>query len=365
MIAYRRPDSIFLALIISLCTLGVIIFSSASSAESFQTLGDPNGLLIKQIIPLLMGFIFSYFLQSLDYQKLLKWSKIILIISFVLLFLPFIPGIGKELLGASRWINIGGFFFQPSEALKTAMIIFLAAWLPGIRNNWQNLSKSFYPFVAILGLASVILMLQSDLGTTIILFIIAVVMYFAAGAPVKHLLWMFLGIIIVVLLMVKIEPYRASRLTTFLNPNQDVQGTGYHINRSLLAIGSGGLFGRGLGKSVQKFNNLPEAAGDSIFAVAAEELGFFAVLGIVALYAALFIRGRRLIAKCSDEGGRLIMIGTITWITAQAFVNIGALTALLPLTGVPLPFISNGGTALIFLLASTGIFLNVTKQLRS
>jgi cell division protein FtsW len=322
-------------------------------------------MLIKQILPLIIGFAILYFAQMIDYRHWIKWSNILLILSILILFLPFVPGIGKELLGAKRWISIGGFFFQPSEVLKIGMIIYLAAWLPKIQNNWRDYKKTLVPFSILIAGCALMLMLQRDLGTTLIIFIIATAMYFIAGAPVKHLLWILVGIILVILLLIKFEPYRAERLTTFLNPQQDSQDSSYHINRSLLAIGSGGWFGRGLGKSIQKFNYLPEAAGDSIFAVAAEELGFIVVLGIVFLYTAIYIRGRKLAKKISDPGGRLIIMGVVIWITAQAFVNIGALTGILPLTGIPLPFISNGGSALIVSLGSIGVLLNVTKQIRS
>ncbi|RJO59305.1 putative lipid II flippase FtsW [Candidatus Parcubacteria bacterium] len=365
MIAFRRPDSIFSALVLGLCILGIIILSSASSVEAFQSLGDPNGYLKKQLLSLLIGIFFVFLIIRVDYHFFCKLSVWIFVLAFILQFIPFIPGVGSELLGAHRWINVGGLFFQPSEFLKFAMLIYLSSWLPKIRNDWQDVRKTLLPFTGILAFAGLILMLQSDLGTTIIIFLTSTIMYFSSGAPKRHLLMLLLGAVVALALMVKLEPYRTSRLTIFLNPDADTQGTGYHINQSLLAIGSGGIFGRGLGKSIQKFNYLPEASGDSIFAIAAEELGFIVVLGIVAMYVAIFIRGRQLARQTTDESGRLIIIGTISWITLQAFINIGALTALLPLTGVPLPFVSNGGTALIISLAAVGVFLNVTKQLRS
>ncbi|MEK7631369.1 MAG: putative lipid II flippase FtsW [Patescibacteria group bacterium] len=362
--AFRRADSVYLSLTFALCTVGIILLASASSVESYQTYGDPNSMLVKQAIALLMGLGAMFILMGYDYHRLQKWSKLLLIFSFVLLLLPLIPGIGTELLGARRWISIGGFFFQPSEAVKLALIVYLAAWFPKIRLDREEAKQTFLPFVAILAFITIALVLQPDLGTAIVIIGTAVVMYFVAGAPAKLFAWIGIGVITGVLLLIQLSPYRAARLTVFLNPEGDAQGTGYHINQSLLAIGSGGLFGRGYGQSLQKYNYLPEAAGDSIFAVAAEELGFFLTVGLIALYVALFWRGVRLARSAADPTGQLIVVGITSWFIIQAFVNIGALTSLLPLTGEPLPFISNGGTSLIFSLAAAGVLLNISKSAR-
>ncbi len=363
-IPLRRADSVFLSLTFALCVVGIIILASASSVESYQTLGNPNGMLVKQLIALLMGLGAMFLLMGADYHRWQKLSKFLLIGSIALLLLPFIPGIGTELLGARRWISIGGFFFQPSEVVKLALIIYLASWLPKIRLDREEAKKSFVPFVGILAFITIALLAQPDLGTALVIIGTAIVMYFVAGAPGKIFAWIGVGMVVGVFLLIQISPYRAARLTVFLNPEGDTQGSGYHINQSLLAIGTGGLFGRGYGQSLQKYNYLPESAGDSIFAVAAEELGFFLTVGLVVLYVALFWRGVHLARAASDPTGRLMTIGITTWFTIQAFVNMGALTSLLPLTGEPLPFISNGGTSLIFSLAAVGILLNVSKSAR-
>ena len=362
--AFRRADSVYLSLTFALCIVGITLLASASSVESYETLGDPNRMLVKQTLALLMGLGAMFVLMGLDYHRLQKWSKILLIISLGLLLLPLVPGIGTELLGAKRWISIGGFFFQPSEVVKLALIIYLATWLPKIRLDREEAKKSFFPFIALLGFITLALIVQPDLGTAIVIVGTAIVQYFAAGAPSKLFAWIGIGVVLGVFLLIQISPYRAARLTVFLNPEADTQGSGYHINQSLLAIGTGGLFGRGYGQSLQKFNYLPEAAGDSIFAVIAEELGFFLTVGLIGLYVALFWRGVQLARRASDPTGRLITVGITIWFTIQAFVNIGALTSLLPLTGEPLPFVSNGGTSLIFSLAAVGVLLNISKSAR-
>jgi len=363
--AFRRVDSVFLSLILALCVAGIIILSSASSVESFQALGDPNAYLLKQAIALLIGLGAMFILMGLDYRRWLRSSKLLLVASLVLLFTPFIPGVGSELLGAKRWIAVGGFFFQPAEVVKLTFILYLAAWLPKIRLDRESGKQSLLPFAGVLGFIVIALLLQPDLGTAIVIVGTSVVMYFVAGAPAKVFAWIGIALVAGVLLLIQIAPYRAARLTVFLNPEGDTQGSGYHINQSLLAIGTGGLFGRGYGHSLQKFNFLPEAAGDSIFAIAAEELGFILTVGLIGLYVAVFWRGVQLSRRAAEPAGKLLILGITVWFTLQAFVNMGALTSLLPLTGEPLPFISNGGTSLVFSLAAVGILLNVSKSLRT
>ncbi len=364
MTALRRPDSVLLALFLTICTFGIIVLSSASSVESFQSLGDPNAMLKKQIIALLIGLLLMVLVMRLNLDKLRKWYLPLLVGSIFLSILPFIPHIGTQLLGAKRWILIGGFFFQPSELVKLALVLFLSTWLIQKQQQFEEPKKALIPLLALLGTICVILIMQPDLGTAIVILGIGMVLYFAAGAPFKHFLWIAMLFVAGLVLIIQIAPYRAARLTVFLNPGKDTQGTAYHINQSLLAIGSGGIFGRGLGHSIQKFNYLPESAGDSIFAIAAEELGFILSLCIIALYVGILWRGVTLARRASDPSTRLLMIGIVSWFTIQAFVNIGALTSLLPLTGEPLPFISNGGSSLVISLVGVGILLNASKTVR-
>jgi len=364
MTTLRRPDSTLLSIVLVLCVFGIIILSSASSVASFQALGDPNGYLKKQIISMIIGLLLMVLIMQFSISWLRKLALPLLIISCILLFLPFIPGLGPELLGARRWITFGGVFFQPSELVKLGLIIFLAAWFSKQPMHDAEPKKVLFPLLGLLGGITLVLIKQPDLGTAIVILAIAVVMYFAAGAPVKHFVWIAGLFVAGLLLIIQLSPYRAARLTVFLNPDRDAQGAAYHINQSLLAIGSGGIFGRGLGHSMQKFNFLPEAEGDSIFAIAAEELGFLFSIGLIALYVGLLWRGMQLARRASDVYVKLVIAGIVSWFTIQAFINIGALTSLLPLTGEPLPFISNGGSSLIISLIAVGILLNYSRTLR-
>lgn len=364
MTTLRRPDSTFLSIILVLCVLGIIILSSASSVASFQALGDPNGYLKKQIISLIIGLLLMVLIMQFNIAWLRKLAFPLLVFSCILLFLPFIPGLGTELLGARRWITFGGFFFQPSELLKLSMVIYLSAWFSKQSVHDAEPKQVLYPLLGLLAGITLVLTRQPDLGTAIVILALAVTLYFAAGAPVKHFVWIATLFLAGLFLIIQVAPYRAARLTVFLNPDEDAQGAAYHINQSLLAIGSGGLFGRGLGHSMQKFNYLPEAEGDSIFAIAAEELGFILSVGLIALYVGLLWRGIQLARRAGDAYVRLVITGIVCWFTIQAFINIGALTSLLPLTGEPLPFISNGGSSLIISLIAVGILLNYSRTLR-
>ncbi len=358
------PTLIILLLVIIL--FGLIMLSSASSVLGYQTFGDSYYYLKHQLLyGVLLGGIAFYVMSTVDYHYWRQHAFPILAGTMVLLFAVFIPGIGQELLGAKRWISIGGFFFQPSEVVKLTFLIYLAAWLQKRGKEVEHVSYGFASFVIMLGfLVLMIAVAQKDLGTTIVISVISVVVYFVAGAPWKHLASIFFGGVVAVLALIKIAPYRAARLTVFLNPEVDPQGIGYHVNQALLAIGSGGFFGLGLGHSRQKFNYLPEVATDSIFAVIAEELGFLFAVLVVVLFVAFTMRALHIAKHAPDQFGRLLAVGIATWIGFQAVVNVSAMLSLLPLTGIPLPFISYGSSSLITLLAATGILANISRQLR-
>ncbi len=365
MTEYRRPDSLMFALVVLLCVFGIIIFSSASSVVSFQSLGDPNALLKKQAIALVLGLLLMVVTMRLDLRILERYATPIFVLSIGLMLLPFVPGLGPEYLGANRWVSFGGFFFQPSELVKLTTVVFFARWLPTLRFDRTLPKETFLPFLGILSVIVLILVLQPDLGTAIVILAVSITLYFAVGAPAKHFGWIAGVVAIGLILLIQVAPYRAARLTVFLNPADDTQGSAYHINQSLLAIGSGGLFGRGLGHSIQKFNYLPEAEGDSIFAIAAEELGFFFSVGLVALYVAILWRGVQLARLSTDMPVKLTIAGIVTWFGVQAFINIGALTSVLPLTGEPLPFVSNGGSSLVISLIAVGVLLNYSRTIRT
>jgi len=273
-----------------------------------------------------------------------------------------VPSLGYELGGARRWINFGGFVFQPSELAKLTFILYLATWLSKKGKEINNLTYGFASFLVLLGLITVLIMLQPDLGTMTVIAFVAVIVYFVAGGSIKHLIVIMLIGAAIFGLLVQIAPYRAARFTVFLNPEMDPQGIGYHVNQALLAIGSGGIFGLGLGHSRQKYNYLPEVTGDSIFAVIAEELGLIISIGLILLYLVLMLRGFRISRAAPDQFGKLVAVGITCWFTFQALVNIGSMVSILPLTGIPLPFISYGSSAIVISLLAIGILINISKQ---
>ncbi|MEK7539873.1 MAG: putative lipid II flippase FtsW [Patescibacteria group bacterium] len=347
-----------------LLIFGLIMLSSASSVVAFQNFDDPYYYLKHQLMyGVLLGGVVFFALSRIDYTYWRKIAFPLMVASLVLLLLVFIPGIGTELLGAKRWISVGGIFFQPSEVVKLTFLFYLAAWLETRGHQVKEMSAGLTSFLVMLGaLVAIIAVAQKDLGTTIVLTVIALSVYFVAGAPWKHI-----GIIagigaIMLTILIKLFPFRAERLTVFLNPELDPQGIGYHINQALLAIGSGGLFGLGLGHSRQKFNYLPEAATDSIFAVIGEELGFFFSVMLIILFLAFVLEGLRIARNSPEAFGKYLAVGITSWIGFQALINISAMLSLVPLTGIPLPFISYGSSSLITTLAAVGILAAVSKQ---
>lgn len=370
---WHVPNYTLLGLLLILLVFGLIMLSSASSVAGFEKFSDPYYFVKRQLLyGVMFGLPMMWILSRIDYHIWKRYAFPFIIINIIFLLLVVVPGVGVELLGARRWINFGGILFQPSELIKLTFLLYLGVWLEARQRNRaiHDVSTGFAPFMTMIGfLVLMIAGVQKDLGTMVIIAVIAVVAYFIAGAPWKHLGVIVLSGIGVLLFLVKILPwfipsfsYRANRLTVFLNPDLDPLGIGFHINQALLAIGSGGLFGLGLGHSRQKFNYLPEVSTDSIFAVVAEEMGFIIALSVVALYIGIMWQGIQVAKTAPDHFGKIVAAGIITWITFQATVNIMAMLSLLPLTGIPLPFISYGSTSMATLLAAVGILINISRQ---
>ncbi len=276
----------------------------------------------------------------------------------------FVPGLALEVNGATRWVNLGLFTFQPSEFLKFALIIYLAVLLSERRrtNRLNNMSETVVPLLAITAFIGVLVaILQKDLGTMVAIASIIVTMLFVSGIKFRFLA-RFLGIIASAsILGIVLFPHRISRILAFLNPNRDVEGIGYQINQALITIGSGGWLGKGLGKSVQVFGYLPEAINDSIFAIIGEEFGFIGAMAVIILYSVLLLRMVRIIERSPNDYLRLMVAGAFGWMSAHVVINIGAMINVLPLTGITLPFLSFGGTSLIFLSATMGLVYNASR----
>lgn len=362
-----RPDYLLVGLIMALTVFGLAMLSSASSVESFRQHQDTYYLLRHQLLyGLLPGLILFFFFSRLNYQQLERYSIHFMAAALLVLVLVFIPGIGITHGRAHSWINIAGVSLQPTELVKLLIILFLAAWFA---QRGKDLTRDFWnglvPFTAIAAAISLPIVLQPDIGTLAVVVIITFVMYAIAGGRPKHLIGLVVAGVGALGLLIAQAPYRVDRFMTFLHPENDPGGIGYQINQAFLAIGSGGWLGLGFGQSRQKFAYLPEVIGDSIFAVIAEELGFIVAAALIVAFLILMLRGLKLAQQTADDYGRYLAVGIITWFSAQAFLNIGAMVGLLPLTGIPLPFISYGGTALASTLAAAGILVSISRQTKS
>ncbi|MFH1597648.1 MAG: putative lipid II flippase FtsW [Patescibacteria group bacterium] len=358
----HKPDYFLMGTVLIIVLFGLIMLSSASSVVAFQKFGDPNYYVKHQfVLGILVGVLGFLIISKIDYHHWKRLAVPLLVFTFILLFLVFMPGVGFGYGGAKRWIALGGYTFQPSELAKLTFIIYLAAWLEKRGEVIKDLKHGLLPFVILLGSVASLIIFQPDMGTMLSLVVSSVAVFFVAGAPFAHLALIGAGGASLMFLLIKLAPYRAARLTIFLNPEIDPQGIGYHINQALLAIGSGGIFGLGLGHSRQKFNYLPEVAGDSIFAVIAEELGFMFSVLLIVLFLILMLRGFRIARAAPDKFGKFLAVGITSWFVFQALINIGTMTSILPLTGIPLPFISYGSSALMISLVAFGILINISR----
>jgi cell division protein FtsW len=356
-------DRKLLYTVLILLFLGLVMVASAGIAYSRSRFGDSYYFFKHQLIHgVIPGLFVLYLTQKINYNF---WKKIafpLFILSIIFLILVFVPGIGSKIYGANRWIDFGFFSFQPSEMLKFSIIIYLAAWLESRREKVRDFYEGLAPFAVIMGIITFLLIKQPDLGTLGLIVLIAISIFFISGAKISHMFFLAMFGIFSLWTLVKMESYRMNRFLVFFNPELDPQGIGYQINQALLAIGSGGLFGAGLGHGIQKFNYLPEPVGDSIFAVISEETGFLGGTFLIVFFIFLVFRILKISKNAPDNFSKFLTIGAASWIIFQAFINIGAISGILPLTGITLPFISYGGTSIIFLMAIIGIVLNISKN---
>lgn len=349
--------------IIVLLVFGLVMLSSAGIVEGQKKFGSPYYYLNHQLLyGVLPGLLLMLLFSRMDYHLWKKLSFPVLFFALGLMILPFVSGLGRTLNGATSWVTIHGYTFQPAEPLKFALIIYLAAWFGGKDERIKNWAYGTAPFFTVLAFVALLLILQPDVGTLGIVAIIAIGLFFVAGGSFKHIAVLGLVSLVVLGALVAVKPYRFNRIKALFDPSLSPRGTSYQVNQSFIAIGSGGLWGVGFGHSTQKFGFLPEPIGDSIFAVIAEELGFAGSAILIGLFLALCVLMVRLAQQTSDRFGRLLVLGTAIWVMTQSFINIAAASGVGPLTGIPLPFVSYGGTALVSLLAELGIVLNVAKR---
>lgn len=363
----RAPvDRIFLTIILILLAFGTTIYFSAVLGLFARPGISVASIAFNHVaLGIILGLFAMWLFSTYSYKLLRKKSLIVYIITFLLTLLVFVPVIGIEHGGAKRWIDLGFVSFQPSEFLKLGYILYLAAWLSSIKDKVKQWGYGLLAFLFLSGLTGVVLLLQPDTDSFMILFFAGICMFVAAGARFLHVSTLAAVGVVLLIVMAFIRPYIMERFMTFLDPSRDPRGSGYQIQQSLIAIGSGGLTGRGLGQSIQKFNYLPEPIGDSIFAVAAEEFGFLGSVFLIMLFTAFGLRGLTIGSRSPDYFGRLVVVGFVILIVTQSFVNIGAMLGILPLSGLPLLFVSHGGTAMLLLLIECGIILSVSRKMIS
>lgn len=358
----KKADRFFLIIVGLLLAIGVGIFVSASLGILAKNEKLFMSVLFSQLV---LGFgcglVGMYFCSKINYKFWRKYAFLIFLASILLTASVFIPHWGWSHGGAQRWIQFWNFSFQPVEILKFGFIIYFAAWLSWAKNRVQDFRFGILPFGIMLAIIAVILFKQPDTKSFILIVATGMSMLFISSVPMRYILGVSLGTALILGLFVSFTPYLQERVKTFINPSIDPRGSSYQIQQSLIAIGSGGIFGRGFGQSIQKFSYLPEPQGDSIFAVLGEELGFVGALATIFLYLLFALRGFRIANNSPDLFGRLLVSGIVIMITVQSFMHIASITGVFPLTGVPLPFMSHGGTSLMVYLMAVGIVLNVSK----
>jgi len=368
---FGSADKYLLSIIPILIVFGLIMLFSASLATSQSNFGDPYHYIKGQLFGLFIGLIFFFFSFRIDYHIFKKYSFLFLIASLILLILVFIPGLRNEYGTSYSWVIIFGKSLQVSEFVKLFFLFYLAAWLESKKDDLKKFSNGILPFLVVLMIVGAFILKQPDLGTFLIICFVSLMVYLVAGGNISHLFILFLIMIIGVLFIFNsmnsdsdkglIKQYQINRVRCLQNPDFD-KDICYQVNQSMIAVGSGGLWGRGLGESRQKFNYLPEVWSDSIFPIIAEEIGFVGSTILILIYLSIFIKGMMIAGKAPDLFGQSLAVGISVWIFFQAFLNIAGMINLVPMTGVPLPFISAGGTSLSVLLAAFGVLLNVSKQ---
>ena len=358
-----QPDYLLLGLVVGLVAVGLLIVYSSSFALGLLAFNDANYFVIRQAIWAVIGLALLLVVMRLDYRWLRSISPLLMLIAIVSLVAVLVPGLGVERGGAQRWIAIGPLpAVQPSEFAKLALIIYVAAWLSGKDTVVRSFALGFAPFVFMVGIVAGLILLEPDTGTAAVLILTTVTLFFIAGASLSHLAAL-MGIGSVAAgFLVLTSGYRLDRILAFLNPDSDPSGVGFHTLQLLIGLGSGGIEGLGLGASRQKFFYIPGSHTDGVFAVVGEELGFIGAMGVIILFAVLVYRGFRIVLHAQDDFGYLLAAGVVCWIAFQALINVGGITRAIPMTGIPMPFLSYGGSALASLLAGIGILLSVSRR---
>lgn len=361
----NKIDKTLLFLIMAFIFVGLLILASASLVKSQREFQTNYYFLRHQFFyGALIGLSLLWFGAKMPYRFWQKISVIFFFISLALLFLVFLPEYGLSFGGAKRWVQIGNFNFQPSEIVKLAFVIYLSTWLSRRAESIKSFNQAVLPFIVLNAVLGILFLMQPDMGSLLIIYICSALLFFLAGARYKHLIILAITGLVALLLLIYISPYRFSRLTSFLNPEEDPLDASYQIRQSLIGIGSGGILGRGYGQSIQKKGYLPETIADSIFVVFVEEFGFVGAVFLIGGYFLVLFKGFRIAKAAPDSFGCLLAAGITILFCYQAFINIGAISGLVPLTGLTLPLISYGSSSYGVTLLSLGILLNISSYVK-
>jgi len=356
-----QSDYFLIAIIIFIIVFGLINLSSASAIISYQKFGNAFYYFRHQLIGFFAGAVGFWYFSNTDYHRWKKYSLSFLLFSVILLLLVFIPGLQNEAGTARSWIRIFGVSMQPAEFVKLSFLFYLAAWLEPKKGENKE-PRNIWSFLTVLGLISFLMVLQPDVGTLSIIALSSIAVYFIGGGKLSHIFFIFAFAGVAIFALAVAKPYQANRFKCFYNPDFDRQEKCYQVNQALIAVGSGGIFGRGLGESRQKYSYLPEVKGDSIFAITAEEVGLAFSSLLILAYLFLFYRGYLISRRANDIFGKNLAIGISSWIVIQAIINIGGIINALPMTGVPLPLVSYGGTSALATLSALGVLVNIGRQ---
>lgn len=364
----HRPDYQFITPAFILLILGLIIIYSISPVLSHKLLGDVgrNYFLWGQLLHIGVGLTGFLIASNIHYSKWQKFLPVLIVITGLSLLLLALPGTGVSRNGATRWVSLGPITYQPAEIIKLVSIIYLAGrFSQDFKDkSAESARRTRITLGLLLVLSAIVLFWQKDMGTMIVIAAILFAQFYSSGVSIKHVSQLLLAGLSVGIGSILLFPHRISRLVTYFNPGENTTSSGYHLNQALIAIGSGGILGLGIGKSVQIYGYLPEAANDSIFAIIGETFGFLGSLVVLGLFAWLVYRGFKISMDAPNRQSQLIAVGIVVWIASQTLINMAAMLGLVPLTGIPLPFLSYGGTSLVMLMTAAGILVNISKYTR-
>jgi cell division protein FtsW len=355
-------STLLLVDVVLLCVIGLVMVGSASSVISIATYGSPYAILIRELMWMAIGGIALWVAVRFDYRKLRRFSPLILLVTFGLLFVVLVPGLGVHAMGSSRWVGFGQFRLQPSELMKLALTLFAADFITRRLDEDAADRRIIGPLLIVTGFACVLILAQPDMGTAMVLGFIALALLFVSGVrlgPVMKVMGALVGLALIVAVA---SPYRRARLLSFMDPSAHSSGSGYQVMQSLIGLGSGHFVGSGLGGGQAQWGFLPNAHTDFIFSVIGEELGIAGALLVLALLGAFMWLGIRAAVQSTDRFGALVSLGLVAWVGAETLINVGAVVGVLPVTGIPLPFISFGGSSLVITMAAAGILINVARQ---